>query len=247
MIVGGIFIKSRKQKAILYENNYKDIPRDYQERLSWMYDKYNLNPNKANYIYKARNDILESMKYEEEIFVVLYEEPEGTPRPRARYINKKNLTNSAKKYPGFINVYSITGKPDRQFMHRMITEEELVHVDNLLCTPCEVEYTAFFKTPSNFNITLKFLAELGLQKPIYKPDFDNIAKKYSDMYNSNVWVDDSLVTRAIINKYYSILPRVEIKLKYMNMLYNKHQYNSIMKRKDIDKDRIVNYYNLPQK
>ena len=50
------------------------------------------------------------------------------------------------------------------------------------------------------------------------------------MFNSNIWLDDTLVISGTVNRYYSILPRVEIKLRYLNMLQNKYQYNSINKR-----------------
>ena len=55
-------------------------------------------------------------------------------------------------------------------------------------------------------------------------------KKYADMYNGNIWADDSLVIEASIHKYYSILPRVEIRLSFLNMLYNKAQYKSMAKK-----------------
>lgn len=76
------------------------------------------------------------------------------------------------------------------------------------------------------------MAEIGLNRPIVKPDFDNIEKLYSDMYNSNIWIDDALTISATIDKYYSILPRVEIDLNYLNAVYCKQQYDNIVKRKD---------------
>ena len=99
-----------------------------------------------------------------------------------------------------------------------------------LCTPLEITYDAFFKTPSGFNKVDTVLAEVGLVRPLTKPDWDNIGKKYSDMYNSNIWLDDSFVVSGTVNKYYSILPRVEIRLKYLNMVYNRYQYNAIRNR-----------------
>ncbi len=124
-------------------------------------------------------------------------------------------------------------------MKRLINND-LIELENLIHTPCIVEYNVYQKTPTVFNTTDTFLAELGLIRPITKPDWDNIGKKYSDMYNHNVWIDDTLVISGTVNKYYSILPRIEIKLKYLNMLYNKYQYNSI-------KDKIEGepeYYRL---
>ena len=234
-----INIKSRKQKAKLYESKYSEIPRDYIERLSWMYDKYHITKAKAEKILRAKYNILSSLYYSDDILVVLYEEPEGSPRPRARYVNKSNLTSYAKSDPGYIQVYSLTGASDRKFMKRLIDDNDLMKLDHLICTPCDVEYNTFSKTPSSYNTINTFLSEVGIIRPISKPDFDNMEKKYADMYNGNVWIDDALVQDAAIHKYYSILPRVEIRLKFLNLLYTKYQYEQIIKR--VEDPNIVNY------
>lgn len=234
-----INIKSRNQKAKIYESKYSEIPRDYMERLSWMYDKYHITQAKADQIIRAKYNMLSSLYYSDDILVVLYEEPEGSPRPRARYVNKKNLTSYAKSDPGYIQVYSLTGASDRKFMKRLINDEDLMKLDHLICTPCDVEYTTFSKTPSSYNTITTFLAEIGIVRPVSKPDFDNMEKKYSDMYNGNVWIDDALVQDSALHKYYSILPRVEIRLKFLNLLYTKYQYEQIVKR--VEDPNIVNY------
>lgn len=234
-----INIKSRNQKAKIYESKYSEIPRDYMERLSWMYDKYHITQAKADQIIRAKYNMLSSLYYSDDILVVLYEEPEGSPRPRARYVNKKNLTSYAKSDPGYIQVYSLTGASDRKFMKRLINDEDLMKLDHLICTPCDVEYNTFSKTPSSYNTITTFLAEIGIIRPVSKPDFDNMEKKYSDMYNGNVWIDDALVQDSALHKYYSILPRVEIRLKFLNLLYTKYQYEQIVKR--VEDPNIVNY------
>ena len=239
-----ITIKSRKQKKSIYENKYSHIPRDYNQRLEWLYDTLHINPVKENIILQARDQYLQSMSFSPEILVILYEEPEGSPRPRARFVNKANLSISAKSNPGFIQVYSITGASDRQFMKQFITDNDFLQLEQLICTPCNVEFNAFFKTPSSFNSINTFLAELGCIRPISKPDFDNIEKKYADMYNGNIWIDDALVVDGIIRKFYSVLPRVEIHLRFLNMLYNKHQFDSISKRIDSSN---VNYFDYTKK
>lgn len=204
-----------------------------------MYDKYHITKAKAEEILRAKYNILSSLYYSNDILVVLYEEPEGSPRPRARYVNKSNLTSYAKSDPGYIQVYSLTGASDRKFMKRLIDDNDLMKLDHLICTPCDVEYNTFSKTPSSYNTINTFLSEVGIIRPISKPDFDNMEKKYADMYNGNVWIDDALVQDAAIHKYYSILPRVEIRLKFLNLLYTKYQYEQIIKR--VEDPNIVNY------
>ena len=230
-------MKSRKQKQLEYEEKFSDIPKDYTERLLWMYDKYNINDKKAENIIAKRNAMVQSLEYGD-LFIILYEIPEGSPRPRFRLVNRKNFINEAMTNGQFVHVYSITGKEDNMFMKRLI-DNDLIAISNMIFTPCIVEYNAYLKTPSAFNAEDKFLAEIGLIRPITKPDWDNIGKKYSDMSNHNLWLDDTLVISGTVNKFYSILPRVEIKLRFLNMLYNKYQYKSISNKVEDE----VKYFN----
>ena len=66
--------KSRKQKATLYEERYGDIPRDYEERLAWLYDKLHINEGKGEQIITKYNAMKQALYYTT-IFIVLYEEP----------------------------------------------------------------------------------------------------------------------------------------------------------------------------
>jgi Holliday junction resolvase RusA-like endonuclease len=133
-----------------------------------------------------------------------------------------------------VHVYVPGAGEDRQFM-RKLAKEELLQLDSLISTPCEIEYTAFFKTPSSLSVVDTFLAEIGIIRPPFqKPDWDNIGKKYCDMFNSNIWMDDTLVIDGSVHKYYSILPRVEIKLRYLNYMYNKKFYDEMSNRKGFD-------------
>ena len=213
-------MKRRKQKESEYQEKNSEITKDFHPRLLYIYDKLHLNESICEEIISKRDAMLDRLSYNE-FFIVLYEEPEGSPRPRFRLVNRKNLANSAMTNSQFVHVYSITGAEDNKFMNRLVTEQDLMPLNQLICTPCNIVFDAFIKTPSAFNRVDTFLSEIGIIRPIPKPDWDNIGKKYSDMYNSNIWLDDSLVISGTVNKYYSILPRVEIHLRYLNMLYNK--------------------------
>jgi Holliday junction resolvase RusA-like endonuclease len=238
--------KSRQTKAIEYEEKYARVPKDFRERLDWMYDKYKVTDKKALEILNTRDSMIRDMYYET-IKVILYEDPEGSPRPRFRLVNRYNLSDVAKSNSSFVHVYSITGKEDNAYMKRLVSSKDFEHLDGLICTPCDVEYRVYFKTPSSFNITQKFLCEMGLIRHIVKPDWDNIGKKYSDMYNGNVWIDDTLTVDGTVRKFYSELPRVEINLMYMNMVYTKQQYKSIINRVDYSEDFNLNYFGSEDK
>lgn len=43
-------MKNRKQKFYEYEEKYGEIPENFQDRLEWMYDKYNITPKKQQEI-----------------------------------------------------------------------------------------------------------------------------------------------------------------------------------------------------
>lgn len=232
-------MKSRKEKMIEYNRKYGHIPKEYKSRLEFLYDTLKLDDNKSDEILQARNEFINSTYYET-VRMILYEVPEYTPRPRARLINKKGVLNSIGN-SSFIQVYSITGRSNKEYM-RMFTQENLSYLEQLLCTPCDIEFRAYFPTPSYYNKTQIFLAEIGLDRPLIKPDFDNIEKAYSDAFTGNIWIDDIVVVDATFRKYYSILPRMEIDLKYANQLCNNHQYKAMIKRKDFTDEMQVSYF-----
>lgn len=238
--------KNRKKKSEEYENNYSHIPKDYVERLAWMYDTYNISDKKAEKILSLRNDMINTFSYDS-ISFVLYEIPAGKERPRFRIFNKRQLIDGAINNPEFVHVYSLSGHDDHVYMNRLVNSSDFIALEQLLCTPVFAEFIAYFPTPKSYSNERKFLAEIGLDRPISKPDFDNIEKKYADMFNSTIWLDDIFVVDSCTRKFYSILPRLEIRLHFMNMVYNKNQYRMITNRKDFDNETMkLNYFGGPQ-
>lgn len=235
-------MKNRKTKEIEYIDKYSSIPIDYNKRLDWMFENYKISNKKAEEIINKRDEMMNSLYYND-LNIILFEEPEGTPRSRFRIINRHNFASAAIHNSQFVHVYSPNAKDDYLYMKRL-TETELTEVESLICTPCIVEYKTFHKTPASFNITDVFLSEIGLIRPINKPDWDNIGKKYSDMSNHNIWIDDSFVMEGTVKKFYSILPRIEISIRYLNILYNKYQYNSVSNRKDYSENYNVDYFKM---
>lgn len=233
--------KTRNQKHEEYIAKFGNIPIDYKERLTWLYDKLGITEQQAFQILQKRDKIMESLYYYD-TEIILFEVPEGSPRPRFRIVNRANISNMAMSNPEFVHVYSLTGKEDNMFMKRLMSQEDFDALDRMICTPCIIDINAFLKTPAYYNKEDTILAEIGLYRPICKPDWDNLGKKYSDMFNANVWLDDTLVIDGSIHRYYSVLPRIEIRLKYLNMVYNKHQYNSVANRTDYNESYNLQYF-----
>lgn len=229
-----------KKKQQDYQLKYGDIPLNYKDRLEYLIDKYKLSNIDMDYILFERDRRMNSLYYTT-IKVILYQIPQGAKRPRYRFVNRKNLVSAAIENPGYIHVYSPDAASNHDYMKKLITQQDFIQLDHLICTPCDVHYKAYFPTPKSFNKIETFMAEIGLNRPLTKPDFDNIEKLYSDMYNSNVWIDDALTIDATIGKYYSILPRVEIELNYLNAVFCKQQFDSIINRKDYEQSMNLSF------
>lgn len=233
--------KTRKQKEALYNEKYSDIPRDYRERLTWMLDKYNITNNQMEEIIKRR----ENMQYFLSFFeykLVLYEEPEGTPRHRYRIITPKNYPKAAIINPSYVHVYQPRAKEDHLFGQRLV-ENELYNLQPFIQTPFVIDIYAYFKPPSYYSKSDILMAEIGLDWNIKKPDVDNMEKKYLDMFNSTLWLDDNMCVSGKLTKFYSILPRVEIYIKYMNYAANRYQYNHIKSRVGFNNEQDFYYLN----
>ena len=80
-------MKNKKQKMLEYEQKYGHIPKDYIQRLNWLYDTLKIDDKKSEEILAARQNFINSTYYET-IRIVLFEIPEHTPRPRARLDRK---------------------------------------------------------------------------------------------------------------------------------------------------------------
>jgi Holliday junction resolvase RusA-like endonuclease len=85
-------------------------------------------------------------------------------------------------------------------------------------TEIYIDIKCYMPTLEAFSKVDKYLAEKGIIRPITKPDVDNLEKTYLDALNGFVWDDDGLVVDGRTRKYYSVHPRVEIKIKYRNIL-----------------------------
>ena len=97
-----------------------------------------------------------------------------------------------------------------------------------ITTPCKIEADIYCKTPSSFTKTQKILAEMKLLRPYANTgDIDNFDKSLFDMmqpnkkrHNRGIMSNDSLIIESHSNKYYSIDPRWEVRITYMDRIPN---------------------------
>ena len=171
-------MKSRKEKFIEYQDKYGNIPHDYRERLNYMCDKYKLSPKRMMEIISTRNSILNSMYYKS-LKICLYEEPEGTPRPRARLINRYNILDVSKADSNFIQIYSITGKADNMYMKKLVSQNDYLEANELIYTPCDVCVNVYFK-PSDLMLITDHINFMGTN-PLIGPNDESLGTRFPDM------------------------------------------------------------------
>ena len=222
-----------------YQAKFGDIPRDYTERLNYMIDKYKVTPKMMDQIIEKKRNMMFNMQFYDYMILDL-SLPRIKPRPRTRIIHRKNYMDVAAANPMMVHVYSPHARDDMNSMHRLIGDElEALHL--FIQTPCTIVLNCYEKTPEAFTTMDKFLAEMGVIPSISHYDYDNYLKCASDRLNTNLWLDDSLVISGTVNKFYSILPREEIFIKYLNVVPNKNQYKAVTNRKDFNPDYPVDY------
>ena len=192
-----------------YNELYGHIPKDYEGRLEFILNEMNLNKSKIPvYEYMKR---VRDIKWKE-ISYTIYLLPKATPRPRS----------------GRNGVFYVSGANDnKKFFKNYINDQNI----EIIRTPCKFSCISYFPIPKSMNNIEKVAAEMGVIRPISKPDWDNVAKAYCDMIQGLLLYDDSLIIEGISKKFYSVKPRIEIKISYME------DFDSVYNKKKICKER----------
>lgn len=208
-------IKSRKQKIdeynIKYPNRYYDPEislRNYFLSRRWNFDKA---LKKA----KKKADNIEINRKYESIRVVMYEQPVKTDRPRA--------FNS--------HIYSPNAAANHSYFEKAV--KGICKDIKLINTPAEIIINAYIEMPSRVPPDEVILFEGKALDIIDMPDYDNIGKAYTDMLKNVLIIDDDIFHRGEINKFYSVVPRVEIIIRYQKSHDSDYVFKKIKSRKSV--------------
>lgn len=81
--------------------------------------------------------------------------------------------------------------------------------------PLTVQIYIFKTPPKSISSVKKKQAALQNEtlRPTTKPDVDNYAKGVKDACNGILWRDDSQVVELFVRKFYSLNPRVVVKVR----------------------------------
>ena len=208
-------IKNRRQRISEYNSKYQDRNLDIMKHLEnyfkerkWNFDKA---VKKAN---KKAEKILENREYET-INLIFFEYPMKTERPRKAGW-KIYSPNAAENHAYFKDAW-----------------EKVIKEFKLINTPAEIEIKAYLEMPHAVKADEVLLFEAGVLDILETPDYDNIGKCYTDMLKDILVVDDDLFHTGIIRKYYSVIPRVEVRITYLKQHESEFIYKKIKARKRI--------------
>lgn len=191
----------------LYKEKYEVIPNDKTGRYDYL-TKNVKNLDKLEKEVSLKIGEIENIKwnkYEYTIYLV----PKPTPRPR--------YTRNG----GFM--YVIGASDNKKYFRKMIAKSDW----NIIITPTIFECKCYFPIPKSMNNVDKILAEKGYLHHVSTPDFDNLAKTYTDMIIGIVLYDDRLIFKGIIEKAYSVKPRIEVTLNFMEKPDTTYNYKKI--------------------
>lgn len=73
-----------------------------------------------------------------------------------------------------------------------------------------VEIAAYYEIPKSTSKSKKEAMLTYKVRPTKKPDIDNVTKAICDSLNLIAYHDDSAIVDAVVKKYYSTEPRVEV-------------------------------------
>lgn len=196
-----------------YAEKYGNIPNDLNERFSYLLSVLNL---KNKDIQKIKSSIkrIQNIKYNTITFI-FYFTPQATPRPR---------------YSRFSKVFYVKNILDYNTIFKEFIDS-CEDIDFKISTPCEFLTKTYFPTPAQMSKTDRILAELELINNISKPDWDNLGKTYSDMVQKHLILDDALIYDGRVIKAYSIKPRIEITIRYMDEFDSAYNMKKVLKWK----------------
>ena len=188
-----------------YLNEYGDIPKDELERFDYLLKDLKLSKSKVSLydeIKRITNIPWKKLSY------TIYLLPKATPRPRQ----------------GKGGVFYVKGaKDNKKIMEKFLLGQDI----NLITTPIKFICKSYYPIPKSMTPIEKILCEFGFARPMVTPDWDNVAKAYCDMIKGYLIYDDNQVIEGVSSKYYSIKPRIEITIEYMedfDINYNRRKF-----------------------
>lgn len=127
------------------------------------------------------------------IYLTIPGEPVAKGRPR---VTKSGITYTPHKTQGYENLVKMC----------YMEQGNKVKLEGRL----QLAMLAYFQIPKSAPKKLQKLMDEQIERPIKKPDIDNILKIVTDALNKLAYDDDSQIVSVRVEKFYSYEPRVEV-------------------------------------
>lgn len=168
---------------------YGALPNNAEELLQYVKNRYPASAQR----YDAALERIGTLEWKTMEFV-LYLVPTPTPRPR---------------YDG--NHFYVKGAAQNKRLIKKLIEKHIIS------TRAEIDIKAFLPTPTSQLTNAEiYLAEARMIYPVGAADVDNLMKTYMDMIQGHLLLNDCIVTRGLLEKFYSIKPRLEITIRFQS-------------------------------
>lgn len=183
--------KSAKQQEKEYNEKYGHIPDNTEDILKYIESTKRLDWDKINELENTIN----KLKWHT-LDILLPVIPKPSPRPR---------------HNSFTNTFYVVGaKENHKLIKKYLKEHDIIY------TRTHFYMETYQPTPSSMSNSEIYCAEKRLIEPLQNGDWDNLAKTYCDMLQGELLLNDNIITRGTVQKYYSIKPRVVMKLMYQD-------------------------------
>ena len=205
--------KSPKQSVLEYNAAYNHIPKDYMERLSWLFTEERFTKEDLELLMEYVDE-LAAVEWKE-VTYIFYMDPFATPRPK-------------------LNPNTFTFYVGGAYYNKNIFDKFMeVHSNNeaVISTPCIMQTKTYTHTPNSMSKIEKMAAELEMLHNVNAPDWDNLGKSYCDMVQGALVSNDSIVVKGAVEKFYSVLPRVEVNVRFMTKYDCRFNKSSVERRK----------------
>lgn len=210
-----------KKEIAQYKEKFSNIPKDYMERLAYLFRIYPFTKDDLNSLL-LKIDALKKVNWES-VTYIFYMNPKGSHRPK---LNTKTFTFYVKDAKNYAKIFE-------EF------KEAHSELDSVISTPCFLETKVYMETPKTMTIQEKMAAELELIHHINSPDWDNMGKTYCDMVQKTLVSNDSIVCKGEVEKFYSILPRIEVTARYMTSYDCKYNKRMVENRKSFKENPLT--------
>ncbi|WDU84224.1 RusA family crossover junction endodeoxyribonuclease [Caloramator sp. Dgby_cultured_2] len=121
------------------------------------------------------------------IIITIPGKPMGKQRPR---VMKNGITYTPKETVSYENLVKMC------YMQRYGNE-------NIITGPLKMKIRAYFEIPKGTSKRRAELMRADVERPIKKPDVDNIVKIICDALNKVAYKDDAQIVSCEVHKYYS--------------------------------------------